>query len=206
MVCVARLERKKGLHVAIAACAKLRESNVEFLFEIVGSGPERKHLKEQINQLGLEDCVVLLGPKPNDQLVQFYSKASLFFMPCVKTQNGDMDGIPVAMMEAMACEVPVVSTRLSGIGELVQHNVNGLLVDTMHEARGTRHVHRQSSLVPHPSFLEALAEAVGSLLSNPDRIRRFGRAARQQVEQNFNITKTAAQLRQLIQEQIYEKA
>ena len=205
MACVARLERKKGLVVAIAACAKLRESNVEFLFQIIGDGPERERLEEQIHQLGLEDCVVLLGPKANDQLVQFYSKASVFFMPCVKTQNGDMDGIPVAMMEAMACEVPVVSTRLSGIGELVRHNVNGLLVDTRHEGRETIDDGRPSSLVPHPSFVEALAEAVGSLLSNPDRIRRFGRAARQQVEQNFNVTKTAAQLRQLIQEKNHQK-
>jgi len=201
MLCVARLEAKKGLDLAIRTCAKLKESDVEFLFQIIGNGPEKKRLNKQIHQLGLEDYIVLLGPKANDQLVQFYSKTSVFFMPCVKTQNGDMDGIPVAMMEAMACEVPVVSTRLSGIGELVQHNVNGLLVDTRHKARGTRHVHRQSSLVPHPPFVEALAEAVGSLLSDPDRIRRFGRAARQQVEQNFNITKTAAQLRQLIQEQ-----
>jgi len=205
MVCVARLEAEKGLDVAIAACAKLRENNVEFLFQIIGDGPERKRLKEQINQLGLEDCVVLLGPKANDQLVQFVSCASVFFMPCVKTQNGDMDGIPVAMMEAMACEVPVVSMRLSGIPELVRHNVNGLLVDTRHEARGTRHVHRQSSLVPHPSFVEALAEAVGSLLSNPDRIRRFGRAARQQINKNFNIIETAARLRELIQEHSHEK-
>jgi len=184
MVCVARLERKKGLDVAIAACAKLKEDNVDFLFQIIGDGPERKRLEKQICQLGLEDCVVLLGPKANDQLVQFYSKASVFFMPCVKTQNGDMDGIPVAMMEAMACEVPVVSARLSGIGELVQHNVNGLLVGEKDP--------------------DALAEATKILFDNPDRIRRFGRAARQQVEQNFNITKTAAQLRELIQQYSHE--
>jgi len=208
MVCAARLEAKKGLDVAIAACAKLRESNVEFLFQIIGEGPERKRLKEQINQLGLEDCVVLLGPKANDQLVQFYSKASAFFMPCVKTQNGDMDGIPVAMMEAMACEVPVVSTRISGIPELVHHNVNGLLVDMReepHVKRGAKYLAPQF-IAGFGEFFDTLAEAVESLLSNPDRIRRFGRAARQQVEQNFNVTKTAAQLRQLIQEKIYEKA
>lgn len=184
LVCVARLERKKGLHLAIAACAKLRESNVEFLFEIIGSGPERKRLEKKIHQLGLEDCVVLLGPKSNDQLIQFYSKASVFFMPCAKTKNGDMDGIPVAMMEAMACEVPVVSTRLSGIPELVQHNVNGLLVDKQDPG--------------------ALADVIKSLFNNPDKIRQFGRAARQQIVQNFNIKETAAQLRQLIQQQSHE--
>jgi len=84
------------------------------------------------------------------------------------------------MMEAMACEVPVVSTRISGIPELVQHNVNGLLVDKAEP--------------------DILAGAIESLLSDFDKIRQFGCVARQQVEQNFNITKTAAQLRQLIQE------
>jgi len=185
MLCVARLEAKKGLDLAIRTCAKLRENNVEFLFEIIGSGPERKRLEKHIRQLGLEDCIVLLGPKSNDQLIQFYSKASVFFMPCVKTQNGDMDGIPVAMMEAMACEVPVVSTRLSGIPELVQHNVNGLLVDEQDPG--------------------ALAEATKILFDNPDKIRQFGRAARQQIVQNFNIKEIAAKLRELIQEQIHDK-
>ncbi|MFQ6034980.1 MAG: glycosyltransferase [Sedimentisphaerales bacterium] len=207
LLCVARLEAKKGLDVAIAACAKLREKGAKFLFQIIGDGPEGKRLKEQISQLGLEDCVVLLGPKPNDQLVEFYSRASVFFMPCVKTQNGDMDGIPVAMMEAMACELPVVSTRLSGIDELVHHSVNGLLVDMReepHVKRGAKYLAPQFT-AGFGEFVDTLAEAVKSLLSNPDRIRQFGRAARKQIEKNFNIKKTAAQLRQLIQEQNYEK-
>jgi glycosyltransferase involved in cell wall biosynthesis len=80
--------------------------------------------------------------------------------------------------------VPVVSTRISGIPEIVRHNVNGLLVDEKEP--------------------DALAKAVGTLLSNPDKIRRFGCAARQQIEQNFNITKTATQLRELVQQQNHE--
>ncbi len=89
-----------------------------------------------------------------------------------------MDGIPVAMMEAMACEAPVVSRQISGIPELVHHNVNGLLVRGQDPA--------------------AIAEAVKELLLDPDKTRRFGRAAREQIQQNFNILKTAAQLRELI--------
>ncbi|MHC4424770.1 MAG: glycosyltransferase family 4 protein [Planctomycetota bacterium] len=184
MVCVARLEPKKGLDLAIAACAVLRGCNIEFLFQIVGDGSERKRLEQQIRQSGLENHVVLLGPMANDQIAPLFNKACLFCMPCVKTPNGDMDGIPVAMMEAMACEVPVVSTRISGIPEIVRHNVNGLLVDEKEP--------------------DALAKAVGTLLSNPDKIRRFGCAARQQIEQNFNITKTATQLRELVQQQNHE--
>jgi len=178
MVCVARLDPKKGLDMAIAACANLRESDAEFVFQIIGDGPERKRLEQQISQLGLEDCVVLLGRKANDQLVPFFSKACLFLMPCARTETGDMDGIPVAMMEAMACEVPVVSRRISGIPELVHHGVNGLLV--------------------HDKDPGALANAIETLLADQDKIRQFGRAGRKQIEQNFNITKTAAQLRELI--------
>jgi len=180
MVCIARLERKKGLDEAMAACAKLKERDVDFLFQIIGEGPEKENLEKQVHRLGLSKQVLLLGPRANDQLIPFFSQACLFFMPCVITQDRDMDGIPVAMMEAMACEVPVVSTRISGIPELVQHNVNGLLVDKAEP--------------------DILAGAIESLLSDFDKIRQFGCVARQQVEQNFNITKTAAQLRQLIQE------
>jgi colanic acid/amylovoran biosynthesis glycosyltransferase len=185
MICVARLDRKKGLDEAIEICAKLKKKNVDFNFQIIGDGPERKHLEGQIHKLDLENRVQLLGSKANDQLVPYFSQACLFFMPCVRTESGDMDGIPVAMMEAMACEVPVVSTQISGIPELVHHDVNGILVDK--------------------ADTNTLAKAIENLLCDPDKIRRFGRAARQQVEQNFNVTKTALQLRQLIQGQNCEK-
>lgn len=89
-----------------------------------------------------------------------------------------MDGIPVAMKEAMACQVPVVSRRISGIPELVHHGVNGLLV---------------SEEDP-----EALANAIRTLLADPHKISQFGQAGRDQIERNFNITKTASQLRELI--------
>jgi colanic acid/amylovoran biosynthesis glycosyltransferase len=196
MVCIARLERKKGLDVAIEACAKLKERDVDFSFQIIGDGPEKENLEKQIHRFGLAKQVLLLGPKANDQLIPFFSQACLFFMPCMRKENGDMDGIPVAMMEAMACEVPVVSTRISGIPELVQHNVNGLLI----------YMEEEPPVKLGAKNLDALANAIGSLLSDPDKIRQFGCVARQQVEQNFNIAKTAAQLRQLIQGQRYEKA
>jgi glycosyltransferase involved in cell wall biosynthesis len=136
IVCVCRLSPKKGLYIAIQACAKLRDNNVKFLFEIAGDGPQRRELEELIEKLNLADHVKLLGAKPNDQLTELFSRASVFLMPCVKTPNGDMDGIPVAMMEAMACKIPVVSTRISGIPELVEDGITGRLtpekdVDTL---------------------------------------------------------------------------
>jgi len=178
IVSVAKLVPKKGLDLAIQACANLKEMNVEFLFEIVGDGPEKKYLQQEIQQLGLDRQVVLLGSQPNDRLVPLLSKACVFLLPCVQVPGGDMDGIPVAMMEAMACEVPVVSRQISGIPELVYHNINGLLVREQDPA--------------------AIAEAVKELLADPDKAGRFGQAARKQIRLNFNIQKTAAQLRELI--------
>jgi colanic acid/amylovoran biosynthesis glycosyltransferase len=178
IICVCRLIGKKGVDLAIRACSKLINGGTGVVFEIVGEGPRREHLEDLIGQLGVKDSIKLLGSISNDQLKQRLSRASIFLMPCIQTPDGDMDGIPVAMMEAMACEVPVVSRRISGIPELVQHDVNGLLVDE--EEPG------------------AIAEAVRLLLTDPDKISRFGQAAREKIKQDFNIMETAAQLRKLI--------
>jgi glycosyltransferase involved in cell wall biosynthesis len=99
-------------------------------------------------------------------------------MPCVKTPDGDMDGIPVAMMEAMACEVPVVSTAISGIPELVEDGLTG-------------------RLAPEKN-VDALAQVLEELLEDADRIQRFGKAARVHVLKDFSISKNAAKLRELI--------
>jgi glycosyltransferase involved in cell wall biosynthesis len=113
IICVCRLYPKKGLDIAIRACAKLRDNNVKFLFEIAGDGPQHQALEKLTGRLNLSDNIKLLGAMPNDQLIELYSRACIFLMPCIKAPDGDMDGIPVAMMEAMALEVPVVSTTIS---------------------------------------------------------------------------------------------
>ncbi len=178
IVCVCRLSPKKGLDVAIRACAKLRDNNVKFLFEIAGDGPQRLALEELIERLNLADYVKLLGARPNDQLTELFSRASVFLMPCVKTPDGDMDGIPVAMMEAMACEVPVVSTAISGIPELVEDGITG-------------------RLAPEKDA-DALAQILQELLEDMDKIEQFGRAGRERVLTDFCISENAAKLRELI--------
>lgn len=178
IVCVARLVPAKGLDIAIKACAELKRQNVDFVFDIIGTGAEYQTLAELIKQLKLEDYVRLVGPKANDELVPILSKASLFLMPCVTTSSGDMDGIPVAMMEAMACRVPVVSTRISGIPELIEHNVSGFLVPE--------------------KDVEALADILKDALADIDRLAQLGEKARQHVCAEFDIRKNAAGLRELI--------
>lgn len=178
IVCVCRLSPKKGLDIAIRACAKLRDNNVKFLFEIAGDGPQRRALEELIERLNLSDKVKLLGARPNDQLTELFSRASVFLMPCIKTPDGDMDGIPVAMMEAMACEVPVVSTAISGIPELVEDGITG-------------------QLAPE-NDADALAQILQGLLEDMDKIEQFGKAARERVLKDFSISENAAKLRELI--------
>jgi len=178
VICVCRLSRKKGLDFAIRACAKLRDDNVKFLFEIAGDGPQHRHLEELIERLHLEDNVKLLGAKPNDQLIEFFSQACVFLMPCIQTPDGDMDGIPVAMMEAMACEVPVVSTTISGIPELVEDGLTG-------------------RLAPEKDA-DALAEILKELLEDMDKTERLGKAGREHVLRDFSISENAAKLRELI--------
>ena len=178
IVSVCRLSPKKGLDVAIRACAKLRENNIKFQFEIAGDGPQRRILEELIESLNLADHVKLLGARPNDQLEELLSRASVFLMPCVKTPDGDMDGIPVAMMEAMACEVPVVSTAISGIPELVEDGKTG-------------------QLAPE-NDVDALAQILQDLLEDMDKIEQFGKAGRERVLTDFCISENAAKLRELI--------
>jgi len=178
IVCVCRLSPKKGLDIAIRACAKLRDNNVKFLFEIAGDGPQRRALEELIEKLNLADHVKLLGTRPNDQLTELFSRASVFLMPCVKTPDGDMDGIPVAMMEAMACEVPVVSTAISGIPELVEDGITGRLAPD--------------------KDADALAQILQELLGDMDKIEQFGKAGCERVLTDFCISENAAKLRELI--------
>ncbi len=178
IVCVCRLSPKKGLDIAIRACAKLRDNNVKFQYEIAGDGPQRRDLEELIERLDLSGQVKLLGARPNDQLTELFSRASVFFMPCVKTAEGDMDGIPVSMMEAMACNVPVVSTGISGIPELVEDGITG-------------------RLAPEKD-VNALAQILEELLEDRDKIEQFGKAGRERILKDFNITVNAAKLRELI--------
>jgi colanic acid/amylovoran biosynthesis glycosyltransferase len=180
MLCVARLDPKKGLDIAIKACAKLKEQNINFLFEIIGDGSEHKHLEELIDKFNLANEVRLLGAIPNDRLMPFFSRTSIFLMPCVKTAANDMDGIPVAMMEAMSCGMPVVSSDISGLPELIKHGYNGWMVPE--------------------KDVDALVEILKYLLQNHSELMKAGENAIKSVQTEFRIEENAQKLRGLISE------
>ena len=114
IISVARLTEKKGLHVAIEACRQLRARGVDFRYRILGIGPWERRLRTLIEQYQLEDYVEMPGFKPSHEVKAMLDEADVFLLPSVTGADGDMEGIPVALMEAMAVGIPVVSTLHSG--------------------------------------------------------------------------------------------
>ncbi len=125
---VGRLVEKKGLHILLEAAAKL--PNNDILIEIIGDGPELSRLTEIVERHGLNDRVHLLGKKPHNEVARWLQQIDFFVLPCVQDKNGDQDGIPVSLMEAMLIGIPVISTELSGIPELVIDQKTGYLAKT----------------------------------------------------------------------------
>jgi glycosyltransferase involved in cell wall biosynthesis len=171
---VGRLTEKKGFPHLIAACRRLKDRGYDFTCDIVGEGPQRQELETLIAQLGLEDTVILCGAIPHEAVIEKYKNSALFVLPCVLSKDGDRDGIPNVLLEAMAMQIPVVSTRHSGIPELVQDRVNGLLVS--------------------PGDEEALTNALAELLDNPDLRGKLGRRGRQKVVKDFDVEHNARRL------------
>lgn len=128
ILAVGQLAERKGFAYLLEACRRLNGMGVPYECQIVGEGPQRQHLGELIERYGLSEQVQLTGALPHDQVLQKYRQAALLAMPCIQTINGDVDGIPNVLLEAMAMQVPVISTGISAIPELIQHEWNGLLV------------------------------------------------------------------------------
>jgi glycosyltransferase involved in cell wall biosynthesis len=124
-----RLVEKKGMDVLIRAVAELRDRPYRIELSIAGDGPLRSELGALVRSLDLTDTVHFEGSIAHSQVTDWMKNLDIFVLACQKDSHGDMDGIPVVLMEAMSQSVPVISTRLSGIPELVVHEVTGLLTD-----------------------------------------------------------------------------
>jgi glycosyltransferase involved in cell wall biosynthesis len=168
---VARLCEKKGLEFLIEACRILVDRGVAFQCRIVGYGPLEDKLQKMIATLALRDRVFLLGKMTQDQLAQLYPQSNLFVLPCMILENGDQDGIPNVLFEAMVCGVPIVSTEIPGICELIEHQKNGLLV----EQRNAR----------------ALADAIELLIGSPGLRNDLALKGRQTVLGGFTRESSA---------------
>lgn len=167
ILAVGQLKEKKGFTYLIKACRLLIDSGFKFKCLIIGEGPLEPELNNEIQELSLNENVKLLGKLAHDMVIKEYQEATIFVLPSVLAADGDRDGIPNVILEAMAMELPVVSTLLSGIPEAVLNGVNGYLVPPADEVD--------------------LASAIAKLLDQPVIQRRFGRNGRNLVVEKFDI-------------------
>jgi glycosyltransferase involved in cell wall biosynthesis len=151
----------------IQACALLKERGLPFRCRIIGGGEERHSLERQIASAGLAGQVELLGARPQEEVARLLSNAQAYVQPSVVTDRGKMEGIPVALMEALACQLPVVATQLSGVPELVRPGKTGYLVP--------------------PGDAGALAEALAGIYANPGEATMLAKAGRELVRKEFEL-------------------
>ena len=180
LVCTGTLHEVKGQTYLITACAELARRGVAFECHLVGDGPDRAALEAQVAQAGLQDRVIFHGSVLRARVVELLRCADIVVQPSVPTRDGRREGIPVATMEAMACATAVVASALSGIPELVEDGVSGVLVP--------------------PGDAERLATTLGQLARDPARRAQLGAAARQRILDEFDLARNAALLARMFAE------
>jgi glycosyltransferase involved in cell wall biosynthesis len=171
LVCVGTLHEVKGQIHLIEACALLRERGIDFVCELVGDGPDRSALERRCAELGLAERVRFLGPRLRGEVAELLRRADVAVAPSVPSRDGRREGLPVALMEAAASGLPLVASRLSGIPELVEDGVTGLLVP--------------------PGDAAAIAFAIERLAKDAETRQRLGLAARERVLRDFDQDRNA---------------
>lgn len=174
VLAVGRLVEKKGFAHLLKACALLRDRCIPVRCLIVGEGPERGALVERIHALALEGVVTLAGAQPQEQLLETMRRATVLALPCVVSANGDRDGLPTVLLEALALGLPTVSTTLPGIEEIIPDRSTGRLVP--------------------PGDSTALADAIAEILQAPDLRQHLTRSGRARAEELFDIGKNSVVL------------
>jgi glycosyltransferase involved in cell wall biosynthesis len=163
-----RLVAKKGFKDLIAACKTIADRGIDLECIIAGSGPLQQQLQKQIDELKLTDRVKLTGQEiKQEDIPAFMHTGDIYCLPCVWAEDGDIDGLPQMLMEAMACGLPAVSTRLVGIPDLCIHEKTGLLVE--------------------PGNVQQIADAIMRLHSNPAEAQTLARGARQWIQEKFDL-------------------
>lgn len=163
IICVGRLCEAKGQHILVDAVEKLHREDKKVFLRLVGDGPDRESLAQVIRERKLDGVVHLEGPVNQDRIRELYAQADAFSIPSFA------EGIPVVLMESMAMEIPCVTTRITGIPELIENGVDGLLVA--------------------PSDVDGLADAIGRLMDDRDLCVSLGKKGREKVIEKYNLPK-----------------
>ncbi|MGR3311007.1 MAG: glycosyltransferase [Candidatus Brocadiales bacterium] len=172
---VGRLTPKKGFKYLIEACKILHEKGMDFRCVIIGKGDERATLEKLVEQYSLEQKVYLLGAKTQAEVMRIIQKATALVLPCIVSNDGDRDALPTVLIEAMALGVPVVSTNVTGIPEIIAHERTGLLVEEKNS--------------------KALADALETLLDSESLCKKLSRAALVKVREEFNVVENVKTLK-----------
>ena len=174
IIAVGRLIPKKGFGDLIRACALLSERGKSFRCEIIGEGPLENELRRQIDELRLQNNVELPGAKPQTQLRGRLAAANVFVLPSVIDPDGGMDNLPTVIMEAMATGLPVVSTNIGGIPEMVIENETGFLVQ--------------------PGDAAAMADAIETVINDCSLAAKLGQSGYERARALFSIEKNVREL------------
>jgi len=175
VLCVASLQPQKGHAVLVDAVAMLRDRAIDVRCVLAGDGPQAPGLRDQVARLGLEQQVKMVGALARPQVLAALQDAEVMALASVPQANGKMEGIPVALMEAMAMKLPVVASNISGIPELVAEGVSGYLFPA--------------------SDARALADALERIYADPQRGRAMGAAGRARISELFELGQNVALLR-----------
>lgn len=178
ILCVARLVEKKGIEYLFAAIEILLNCSFNIECTLIGDGPLRPDLELKVYEMGISKSVKFLNEVPHSDIKAFYYQSEFFVLPCVTAVDGDKDGIPNVLLEAMAAGIPVISTLESGIPELIIHNETGILVP--------------------PRDPQSIVEAIVNLKITPDLYKYLSCNARQFLEKNFAINRSTRMLRHLL--------
>ena len=174
---VGRLVEKKGFGDLLTAVARLVAAGRDVRVDLVGTGPLEATLRQQVGELGLDDVVTMHGALPQSRVREIVAAADVFAAPCVIGEDGNRDGLPTVLLEALALGTPAVSTPVTGIPEIVRHEETGLLVPESDPA--------------------ALSDAVAATLDDPDVAAERARAARALLESDFDFRDHARELQAL---------
>src|SRR4030095_12192323 len=174
LVAVGRLIAKKGFGDLVLACRLLMERGTSFRCEIIGEGPLGEKLRKEIEEFGLRNRVALGGAEPQREIRERLAKGNVFVLPSVVDPDGGMDNLPTVIMEAMATGLPIVSTTIGGIPEMVIQNKTGFLVS--------------------PGDAVALADAIERVISDPGLAQEMGRAGYERAQKCFPIDQNVREL------------
>lgn len=181
IVCLARLEEEKGQKYLIEACAQLERKGIEFQCLLIGNGKMYGNLTNRIQLLRMSNRIKLMGSQPQNKVIELLATANIMILPSIITKEGRMEGIPVALMESLAMEIPVIATDISGVSELIIDGDTGLLIPQ--------------------KDTNAIVRAIMEYYQNQELAKKFAFNGRKKVLEEFNLKKNSLALYNLIQKE-----